>query len=284
LRHSQADPLNEDIIMRPIDFLPVFALFACVAVHGNEIKVADRDTRGLIHALEQANRSPHVTTIQLAHHGLYTIDSPVEPEHFLGLPELKGNIVVKGNEAEIRGYSRFEFTLLGIARGANVTINALTLAEGSEGAILNRGNLQLNRVKVIDNVTHRRLAIIENYGKLRVTDSVISFNQLDGTQRDAGTMINFSTLRIDNSEISHNWISRRYDSLYAASAVLNLGRLSLSHVSIVENTAYCDASESTLGSVINLGVGTYTGIAVDINSNAPQASNHISAESTYSAL
>ncbi len=261
--------------MHRISILPTIALFLAFSAHAAEIQVGDRDTQGLIRALESANQSRQITTIRLARHGLYTLTQPADGSRHIGLPVLKANIVIDGNQAEIRRYSDADFTLLAIAGTAKVKISDLTLAEGTEGAILNHGKLELRRVKVVDNVARHQSAIIENYGEIRIVDSQISFNQLSGAQRDAGTVVNYSKLYIDKSQIANNWISRRYDSLYAASAVLNYGDLRLRGVQIEQNTADTGQNEKSLGAVVNLGMGVYFGDAVELSGNEPPASNHI---------
>jgi hypothetical protein len=263
--------------MHRINLLPLAALILSFSAQGADVRIADRDTQGLIRALQDANQSQQSTTIRLARHGLYTLTQAAEGSPGLGLPLLKSNVVIDGNQAEIRRYSNADFTLLAVASGADVRINDLTLAEGSEGAILNHGTLELRRVKVVDNVARHQPAIIENYGEIRIVASEISFNQLDGAQRDAGTVVNYAKLYIDSSQIASNWISRRYDSLYAASAVLNYGDLRLRGVQIQKNTADTGQTEQSLGSVVNLGMGVYSGISVELSENEPPASNQIAA-------
>lgn len=262
--------------MNRIYLLPIVALTFAFSAQGADIHIADRDTQGLIQALRDANQSQQTTTIRLARHGLYTL-TQAEGSRGLGLPLVKAKVVIEGNHAEIRRYSQDDFTLLAVAHGAVVKISDLTLAEGTEGAILNHGELELRRVKVVDNIARRQSAIIENYGDIRIVASEISFNQLDGAQRDAGTVVNYAKLSIDSSQIASNWISRRYDSLYAASAVLNYGDLRLSGVQIHKNTADASHAEQSLGSVVNLGMGVYSGVSVELIDNEPPASNQIAA-------
>lgn len=56
--------------MNRILFLTAANLMLAHSAHGAEIRVADRDTQGLIRALHLANESAQQTTIQLARHGL----------------------------------------------------------------------------------------------------------------------------------------------------------------------------------------------------------------------
>ncbi len=244
---------------------------------GANIRVPDRDTAALIRAIDQANSSDQVTTIQLARHGLYTLTASAPNSPGFGLPVLRSHIVIEGNQAEIRRYARADFTLVAVADSGDVTINDLSLAEGSEGAVLNHGTLELRRVKIIDNQARHQSAIVENYGNIRFFAGEISHNQLDGAERDAGTVINYGNLLIDGTRIAGNWISRRYDSLYAASAVLNYGDLQLRGVQINENTAEPQTSGRAIGAVINIGKSSYSGSAVELSDNEPNTSNQISA-------
>lgn len=262
--------------MRTINFVTFIAFSFSGAVFGADIRIADRDTAGLIRAIQQANQSQRTTTIKLARHGLYTLTAATDGQPAVGLPALTGKIVIDGNKAEIRRYADSDFALLAVNESANVRIHDLTLAEGSEGAIVNRGKLQLRRVNVIDNLARHHPAIVENYGDIRIIDSEISHNQLDGAERDAGTVLNYGSLYIDGSRIAGNWISRRYGSLYAASAVLNYGDLKLRGVQINENTAEAPLDERSSGAILNLGNGMYSGTAVDISGNEPPASNQVS--------
>ncbi|PIV32328.1 MAG: hypothetical protein COS34_13760 [Lysobacterales bacterium CG02_land_8_20_14_3_00_62_12] len=249
-------------------------LLADLAV-ATEVRIADRDSPGLIAAIEAANAAATPTTIHLAEHGLYTLASAADPDHQIGLPILRGSIRIDGHDAEIRRYANADYTLIAIATGAEVQLNDLTLAEGSEGALVNRGKVQLNRVKVVDNVARTVSAIVENYGSIRIRDSEISYNQLAGSQRDAGTVVNYGTLQLERTRIVGNVVSRRYDSLYAASAVLNFGKLHLHDVAIEENAAEAILSAAALGSIINLGTGNLEASALTLVNNEPPESNRI---------
>ncbi len=236
---------------------------------GNTIDIADRDADALAAAIHQANQSTGETTIRLARGGLYFLATAADDARELGLPTITGKVVLHGNDAELRRYSNEDFALLAVAKGGQVHIDSLTMAEGSRGALVNHGDLWLDRVRVVDNVAKNVPAIIENYGRLRVISSEISFNQLAATQRDAGTVLNYGTLELARSSIESNWISRRYDSLIAASAVLNLGELKLVGVSIRENTANADQDNAALGAIVNAGNGAYEGSEVTLENNDP---------------
>ncbi len=262
--------------MHRITLAVMFCSLLVPAAQSADIKVRDRDSAGLVQAIERANRSKQSTTIHLARHGLYTLTDVAAGSPGFGLPVVRAHVVIAGNQAEIRRYARSEFTLLAVAGTGKLRISDLTLAEGSEGALLNHGVVELHRVKIIDNQARHQSAIVENYGELRIIGGEISYNQLDGAERDAGTVINYGLLAIDGTEIAGNWISRRYDSLYAASAVLNYGDLQLRRVQINQNTAEPQTSERAIAAVLNIGKGIYSGSGVEISNNEPATANQIS--------
>lgn len=233
------------------------------------VEIADRDVDGLVAAIHQANRSQEKTTIRLAQGGLYTLVTPSDEDRELGLPTVTGKIVIRGNDADLRRYSHEDFALLAVAKGGELSVHGLTLAEGSRGALVNHGELELINVKVVDNIAKNVPAIIENYGRLRVSGSEISYNQLAAAQRDAGTVVNYGRLEVVRSDIQSNWISRRYDSLIAASAVLNLGELKLAAVNIRENTAMPELEDASLGAIVNAGNGVYQATELTLENNEP---------------
>jgi hypothetical protein len=253
---------------RPLlPFLLIGAALPCSAA--TTVEIADRDVDGLVAAIHAANRSQDTTTIKLAKGGLYTLVTPSDENRELGLPTITGRIVIRGNDADLRRYSNEEFALLAVAKGGDLKIQSLTLAEGSRGAVVNHGELELENVKIVDNVAKNVPAIVENYGHLRVEGSEISYNQLAAAQRDAGTVLNYGRLEVVRSNIQSNWISRRYDSLIAASAVLNLGELKLASVNIRENTAFPELENSSLGTIVNAGNGAYHATEVTLENNEP---------------
>ncbi|MBP6077355.1 MAG: hypothetical protein KA505_00920 [Xanthomonadales bacterium] len=231
--------------------------------------IADRDVDALVASIHHANQSREATTIRLAHGGLYTLVTASDENRELGLPVITGDITILGNDADLRRYSDEDFALVAVADGGKLKLERLTLAEGSRGALVNRGELELDQVRVVDNIAKNVPAIIENYGQLRVIGSEISYNQLAGTQRDAGTVLNYGRLDLLRSSIESNWISRRYDSLVAASAVLNLGELKLAEVRVRENTAMPELVETSLGAIVNVGNGAYQASDLTLEHNEP---------------
>ena len=256
--------------MTPTRLIPLLLAAATApALADVTVEIADRDVDGLVAAIHRANQSQEATTIRLAKGGLYTLVTPSDENRELGLPAITGKIEIRGNDADLRRYSNEEFALVAVATGGELKIRNLTLAEGSRGAIVNRGELDLDGVRVVDNVAKGVPAIIENYGRLSVRNSEISFNHLAATQRDAGTVLNYGHLEVNRSSIESNWISRRYDTLIAASAVLNLGELKLMAVNIRENTATPEIEGTALGAIVNAGNGAFQASELKLENNDP---------------
>lgn len=235
----------------------------------SDVYIKNRDTDGLIAAIYAANMSNTETTIHLADQGLYTLIEAVDEDTNAALPALQGKIRIDGHGAELRAYSNERFRLVAIARNAEVTFSDLTLAESSQGAVQNRGTLHLKGVSIVDNTAGFGNAIIENFGTLRAVDSEISFNQLAASQRDAGTVVNYGKLELVRTGIESNFVSRRYDSLAAASAVLNFGTVRLNGVRIRENVAQHEDAADSLGTIVNLGNGAVSAEQVELSNNDP---------------
>src|SRR5688572_27831164 len=164
--------------------LLTLALLASPVGAGVVVEVADRDADGLVAAIHAANQSGAETTIRLAKGGLYTLVTPADEDRELGLPTVTGKITIQGNDSDIRRYSNEDFALVAVAKGGELTLRAVTLAEGSRGAVINHGQLELDHVRVVDNIAKNSPAIVENYGRLRIEASEITYNQLAAAQRD----------------------------------------------------------------------------------------------------
>ena len=245
------------------------ALISSAAGAKQIVTIADRDVDGLVAAIHAANQSPDQTTIRLAKGGLYTLVTATDEKLEIGLPVISGRVAIDGNGADLRRYSNDDFALFAVAKGGALSLSELTLSEGSRGAIVNHGELSLSHVRVIDNVAKGTPAIIENYGELSVRDSEISYNQIAATQRDAGTVLNFGTLELTRSSIESNWISRRFDTLIAASAVLNLGDMKLRAVKVRENTVSTEEEGASLAAIVNAGNGAYEASDLLMENNEP---------------
>lgn len=233
------------------------------------VDIADRDVDALVATIHRANQSQRPTTIRLAEGGLYTLVVAADDARELGLPAITGDVSIVGRNADLRRYSNEDFALVAVADGGRLRLSQLTLAEGSRGALVNRGELDLDRVRVVDNIAKGVPAIVENYGRLNIRDSDISYNHLAATQRDAGTVLNYGQLTLTGSRIESNWISPRYDTLVAASAVLNLGQLTLDDVRIRDNTATTPLVRASLGAIVNVGIGAFRATGLELDNNEP---------------
>jgi hypothetical protein len=253
--------------MRPA--IPTLATMALVATAflsgcGTRTEVRNLDTRGLIAAIQAANENPGSDVIHLAPGGLYMLrDAPRDATTLL--PPITDDLRIEGNGAEIRRDSDGRRALVEIAPGASVRLESLTLAEGSDGAIRNYGNLHLDSVRVTDSFgggsPTGATAIVLNHGVLEANDSEIAYNLLPTSARDAGTVVNYGELRLRNTAIHDNTTQSGHPGLAAAGAVLNLGMLQVQHARIADNRAEDGEASDALAfpAVLNLGNGRVEG-------------------------
>ncbi|HET7844782.1 MAG TPA: hypothetical protein VFL14_11565, partial [Xanthomonadales bacterium] len=197
--------------------LAVLLAATAAPVAADVISVAPRDADGLVAAIEQANRSPGEDIIELAPGSLYALRGASDANGTQALPTIRSRIRILGNNAEIRRYADEPLLLLSVAPAGSLRVEHLTLAEGARGAIVNRGDVELYHVRIMDNTTVGAESIVSNYGSLKARDSEISYNQIAGAQRDAGIVLNFGRLDVASSLLSANTVSRRYGSLVSAS-------------------------------------------------------------------
>ncbi len=230
--------------------LALALLSAGTAASATDLLIANRDTAALRSAIITAAAHPDQTVrIVLAEGGIYTLDDTLPGR--LGLPAMAGSITIDGRGAEIRRYSNLPMTLLQVDAGATVNLHNLTLAEGSLGAIRNLGMLTLDHVKVTDNSGESARGIIVNHGTLIARNSEVSHNEVHGSGRDAGTLVNFGELTLSNSLVSRNTLSRRYPSL-ATATVLNHGQLTLASSNFTGNDVVDDFGGLISTGVLNL--------------------------------
>lgn len=250
------------------------ALLAFIALPAaaDVISVAPRDSDGLIAAIEQANRSPGEDIIELAPGSLYTLRGASEPGGTQALPTVRSRIRILGNKAEIRRYADEALLLVSVAPAGSLRLEHVTLAEGARGALVNRGELELYHVKIMDNTTVGAESIVSNYGTLRARDSEISYNQIAGAQRDAGIVLNYGRLDFANTQLSANTVSRRYGSLVSASAVLNYGEADLRDVRVTGN-AVDDGLDGDARPLVNLGNGALHSTGVTVSDNFPSGTD-----------
>lgn len=238
--------------------LPLLLTVALVPTAlGRELQVANRDSAGLVAAIERANTDPTIEAIHLAAGGLYTLSLPQTGR--LGLPSVQGRLLIDGHGAEIRRYGRAPMTLIDVAPAADLVLRDLTLAEGNRGALRNRGRLRLEQVAVVDSNGDGLRGVVINHGLLEASDSLFGWNDVHDAGRDAATLINHGVLRLRRCRFEGNLLSRRYPTLAAAGAVLNHGRLWLDDVAFVDNEVIDPYGGLASASVVNLDSGEVSG-------------------------
>jgi hypothetical protein len=250
--------------------LLVGACLLAAPSHAVVYSVSAGDSDGLVAALTAASDSAEADIIELER-GFYLLEEAVAGGSN-ALPVLRGELRIIGNGAEIRRYSKADFRIMEVAAGAHVRLDRVVIAEGSLGAALNHGTLECRRCEFIDHTDRRSLAIIENYGELKLLDSDVSFNTLANAGRDAGTILNFGRADIRGSRLHANHLSRRFESLALASVLLNFGTATLDEVRISENVAGLEYSGFSTGSVVNLGNGKAQLSNLSESDNLPVAS------------
>jgi hypothetical protein len=233
--------------------LPIFS-----AAHAEDFEIKNRDVAALVAALQKSNetRGPH--RIRLAAGGIYTLQSAASAG--LGLPALRGAIVIEGNGAEIRRYAASRMALIEVAAEARVVIRDLTLAEGSQGALRNHGALLLDRVSIIDSFHSDADAIVSNFGHLTLRDSLLGWNQIRVNDGDTGLIENHGRVSLQRSRIVGNSASRALEQRGDAAAVLNSGELIASAIEFQANAIIDPLGGMAFRAVLNLGRGTAEGV------------------------
>lgn len=222
------------------------------------VEIANNDSRALVEAIRAASATPGSDTIRLARNGLYILGS--EAEKGLLLPTLGGKIRIEGNGAEIRGYSERPAALLQVEAGAEVSIDSLVLAEGTDGALRNYGELHLSKVGIVDSSVHMAQAIVLNHGRIKASDSEIAYNFLLGNRRDAGTVLNYGEIELDRSRIHDNRAQGRYPSVAVAGGILNFGQVRADGLMLENNELPSDDAPSlSFGGILNMGNGYFKG-------------------------
>ncbi|MBK8024193.1 MAG: CSLREA domain-containing protein [Chloroflexi bacterium] len=216
---------------------------------------------------------------------------------FLGLPEiapvpLAGKLTLHGNGATIeRGAGIFEdFALIQVGDGGNLTFDALTLRNGSIGAVLNFGKLTISQSTISDNSvdTTAQLKVaaaagISNAGILTISDSTISNNVATGdtapftaagginnvgpnseatlfrtlvsgnvANGPGGGIANAGTLTLVNSTLSGNAASTDPSPTNTGGGLFNQGTAHLVNVTVAGNTAVLGGGLATADGALNL--------------------------------
>lgn len=193
-------------------------------------------TDQLVQAIQQANATPEADVITLER-ALYVLDKMDGADQRAAFPAITSPIVIRGNGAELRRYSREDFRIFHVAENGHLRLERLVLAEGSLGAIRNHGRTDLRRVQLVDNTASTVQAIVENYGQLQMDACEVSFNTVASAKRDAGTIVNWGQLTLSATTFEGNLLSRRFDGVALASTVLNYGTSTITDVVIAENIA-----------------------------------------------
>jgi hypothetical protein len=240
----------------PLALLGLACLLAAPVAGAAEYRIANRDTAGLAGAIRHANASPGADVILLAVDGLYAFDAGTEAG--LALPPVQGRLTLVGRGAEIRRNTEQPLALLEVAAGAELDIDSLTLAEGSRGSVRNHGTLRLWRSAIVDGTTVSESAIVQNYGRFEARDSTIGYNQVTGAGRDAGIVLNYGSMRLENCRLAGNQLSRRYPTL-AAAPLLNYGDLAVVALAFEDNAIIDGFEGLASAAVLNLGTGHTAG-------------------------
>lgn len=222
------------------------------------VDIPNNDSAALVEAIRKANASPGHDTIRLARNGLYILGTPAQPG--LLLPPIQGELTIEGNHGEIRGYSDKPAAILEVAQDAKTLISNLMIAEGTDGALRNYGELRLQNVAIVDSSVATAPAIVLNHGRLEATDSEIAYNLLLANRRDAGTVLNYGELELERSRIHDNRTVGRQRMLAAAGGILNFGTVTTDGLEIADNELPSeDAPLLSFGGILNLGNGKVAG-------------------------
>lgn len=248
--------------MRPLRELSLLALVAGLAAcsNGTTVEIANNDARGLVEAIRLANERPGHTTIRLARRGFYVLGQEVREG--LLLPPVTDRLTLEGNYAEIRGYSARPASLLQVEDGARVELEDLVLAEGTDGAVRNFGELVMRNVAIVDSSVRQAPYIVLNHGRLVARDSEIAYNLLFAGRRDSGTVLNYGDLELDATRVHGNRAVGSDARVAAAGGILNFGTLRADGLAIEDNEAPGEALPRLhFGGVLNLGNGRVEGLA-----------------------
>lgn len=246
------------------------ALACTVAVPAQALvyTVGEGDTAALVAAIEAANATPEPDLIELDR-GLFLLEQPWSADAKVGLPPITAPLRIRGRNTELRRYSGESFRLLEVAHGGHLILERVTLAEGDLGALRNQGTVDLRNVQIVDNDVKSGYSVVENYGTLTVSQGQISFNTVANASRDTGVVVNYGLAWLHDTTVQRNALTRRYDSVALASAVLNYGEAVLKNVRIFENDGGHDDGFAQ-GTIINLGKGVLHAEGLSEQGNEPR--------------
>lgn len=211
----------------------LFAILATTSASATTIFPVG-STEQLVEAIQQANQTPEADIITLER-ALYVLAKAEDGVHQSALPPITSPIVIRGNGAELRRYAKEDFRLLHVSESGHLKLERVVLAEGSIGAIRNRGSAELFGVVLVDSTARGASAIVENFGEMSLRGCEVSFNTVAGASRDAGTIVNWGRLSLNDTTFQGNQLSRRHEGVALASTVLNYGTAEIDDVIIAEN-------------------------------------------------
>jgi hypothetical protein len=240
----------------------------------------------LIWSINNANSNgPGTDTIDLDPGCIYelaTVDNTTDGNN--GLPSITTSIIINGYGATIRrstAAQKSAIRLLHISQGGDLEINDLILLDGlameptnvtlllpnSGGAILNRGNLTVNKSIISANYAKLKGGGIYNEGSMEVNTTTIKDNEVNiGNEpnESGGGILNAGTATIVDSTISKNIASQ------SAGGIGNSGDLTITNstisgnyttlAGIVSGAAIINAGNAEIGyTTIANNVGTTSG-------------------------
>lgn len=225
---------------------------------GIEAEIANNDSAGLADAIRAANARPGHSTIRLQRRGLYILGQ--EAQDGLLLPAVAGKLTIEGNHAEIRGYSGAPAAILEVSAGAEMRIENLVIAEGTNGIVRNYGQLRLENVGIVDGSVRTIPAIVLNHGQLEAVGGEIAYNHLLSNRRDAGTVLNYGQARFTDTRIHGNRAIGSYPTLAVSGGILNFGEIQAHGLAFADNEIPAeDLPRLSFGGILNVGNGRVEG-------------------------
>ncbi len=246
----------------------MLGLWVAIPAQALVFTVGEGDTAGLVAAIEAANATPEPDLIELDR-GLFLLESAWSGDAKAGLPPITAPLRIRGRNTEIRRYSSDSFRIFHVAQGGHLILERVTLAEGDLGALRNDGTVDLRQVQIVDNDVKSGHSVVENYGTLTINHGQISFNTVANASRDTGVLVNYGLAWVHDTTVQRNALTRRYDSVVLASAVLNYGEAVLKNVRILENDGGYDDGYAQ-GTIVNLGKGVLHAEGLSERGNEPR--------------
>jgi len=206
------------------------AVALCAAPIQARVYMVD-DADQLVAAVAASNESAEADLIEMSP-GLYVLDAGSNGGES-GLPVISGDLRIRGNDSEIRRYDQRNYELIQVSESGRLHLDAVTLAEGSAGAMTNYGTIVLRHVRIVDHSTAKRGdAVILNHGSLQLNDVVIGYNLVDAAGKLAGVLVNHGSVELVDTQFVDNRVSTRHPQATIACALINHGRAQLLRVAV----------------------------------------------------